>query len=339
MKTRRRAVTLIEALVAIFIAAIGLLSILALFPLGAIKMAQAIQADRAEYTVDKASAVAEAFDIRRQILIYNPNPQLPNQYPDWFINNPVTNAVPGSLNKLPFFYDGPGYPLYIDPIGSNANMPLFVGPPPNATLIARQTVSFASSVRDSLYWFSLLDDIAFKNDGPNSGLAGSQVPMDNSVSVSRSNRYSYAYMLRRPRFIDPSIVDLSVVVYEKRPIQAASNEFVYQPPAISAAPPNNAVTGTSEVTLYYTTDRPPIRKGGWILDATVVDPATLSQNPPTPSPQGFFYRVTDVTEVTTPATGIALQLDQPLRPGSAQRVIVIMEGVVEVVERGSGWRP
>ncbi len=39
---RRRGITLIEVLVAIFIMAIGLLAILTLFPLGALRMAEAL---------------------------------------------------------------------------------------------------------------------------------------------------------------------------------------------------------------------------------------------------------------------------------------------------------
>ena len=43
----RAGVTLIEVLVAIFIMGIGLLALLTLFPLGALRMAKAIQDDRA----------------------------------------------------------------------------------------------------------------------------------------------------------------------------------------------------------------------------------------------------------------------------------------------------
>src|SRR5207248_7190728 len=115
----------------------------------------------------------------------------------------------------------------------------------------------------------------------------------NTGIVNRTNRYSYAYLLRRPRYSDTTIVDLSVVVYEKRPIQAPSVETVYP----SGATPGNTFSSTNpnEVLLTYSTERPPIRKGGWILDATVlpVDASIANQ----PNMQGYFYRVVDVTDV------------------------------------------
>ena len=45
--TRRRGVTLLEVLTAIFIMGVGLLAILTLFPLGALSMARAVRDDRA----------------------------------------------------------------------------------------------------------------------------------------------------------------------------------------------------------------------------------------------------------------------------------------------------
>src|SRR6058998_1567352 len=61
---RRPAVTLLEVLVSIFLMGIGLLSILALFPLGALRMAQAIQDDRAGHLAVNGLAVAQTFNLR-----------------------------------------------------------------------------------------------------------------------------------------------------------------------------------------------------------------------------------------------------------------------------------
>jgi type II secretory pathway pseudopilin PulG len=55
---RRSATTLVEVLVAIFIMGIGLLAILALFPLGALQMAQALKDDRAAQAAANATALA-----------------------------------------------------------------------------------------------------------------------------------------------------------------------------------------------------------------------------------------------------------------------------------------
>src|SRR4051812_8663543 len=54
----RRAVTLTEVLIAIFLMGIGLMAILSLFPLGAAQMAQAIQDQRAAEAATNAGALA-----------------------------------------------------------------------------------------------------------------------------------------------------------------------------------------------------------------------------------------------------------------------------------------
>ena len=55
--TARKAVTLTEVLIAIFLMGIGLMAILSLFPLGASQMAQALQDQRAA----EAATTADAF--------------------------------------------------------------------------------------------------------------------------------------------------------------------------------------------------------------------------------------------------------------------------------------
>ena len=59
-RTRPRGVTLTEVLVAIFIASLGLLALLALFPLGALSMAEAIRDDRASHLQDVADDLTVA---------------------------------------------------------------------------------------------------------------------------------------------------------------------------------------------------------------------------------------------------------------------------------------
>ena len=52
--------TLVEVLAAIFVMAIGLLSLLVLFPLGALSMAEAVKDDRAATIASQANAFSEA---------------------------------------------------------------------------------------------------------------------------------------------------------------------------------------------------------------------------------------------------------------------------------------
>ena len=69
---RRPAVTLIQALMAIFVMAIGLLALLTLFPLGALQMAQALQAQRAAETSNTATALVKTFDMTNDKTIWQP---------------------------------------------------------------------------------------------------------------------------------------------------------------------------------------------------------------------------------------------------------------------------
>jgi type II secretory pathway pseudopilin PulG len=61
---RRPGVTLTEVLVAIFITGIGMISLLVLFPLGALNMNQAIKDQRAADAARIAASLARAFDLR-----------------------------------------------------------------------------------------------------------------------------------------------------------------------------------------------------------------------------------------------------------------------------------
>src|SRR5579871_5946527 len=62
--TRRPAVTLMEVLIAMFIMAIGMMALLALFPVGAVTMAQALKDDRCAYASLMAENVAIANNTR-----------------------------------------------------------------------------------------------------------------------------------------------------------------------------------------------------------------------------------------------------------------------------------
>ena len=60
LRSSQAGVTLLEVLVAIFVMGIGLMSLLALFPVGALEMAQAIQDDRTAAIAAEASAFSKA---------------------------------------------------------------------------------------------------------------------------------------------------------------------------------------------------------------------------------------------------------------------------------------
>ena len=91
---RRRGITLIEVLVAIFIMAIGLLAILTLFPLGALRMSEALQDDRAAAAASSGANLWDSFTsgARTDPGFYNPNPA---NYVNWFWVPPGLPAAAG----------------------------------------------------------------------------------------------------------------------------------------------------------------------------------------------------------------------------------------------------
>src|SRR5213080_636191 len=165
--TRRRAVTLTEVLISIFLMGIGLMAILSLFPLGAAQMAQALKDQRSAEAATNAAAMARV--IWKTGCDDDPNtgankfytqgyaPPYPRTglYP--FSNQPFVtalddpsyaslggpvadyNANAGGLQKDPYLptgstdfltamptvprtgYIGPSYPVFVDPVGWQAN--------------------------------------------------------------------------------------------------------------------------------------------------------------------------------------------------------------------------
>jgi hypothetical protein len=160
-------------------------------------------------------------------------------------------------------------------------------------------------------------------------------------------------MLRRPKSGDPTVVDVSVVLYSGRSLSVLG-ETAYSTgvdPATLA--PTRGVR--FDPSLKYVDvsfpvgQAPPVRRGSWILDATVVIPT----NPPQPDPHGFFYRVVEVTDLGTLGAGInGFRLELQTNPKAASYyipapgsppvpygVLIVMENVVEVFDKGQGWKP
>ncbi len=184
----RRAVTLVEVLIAIFLMGIGLMAILSLFPLGASQMAQALKDQRCAEAGTNAAALARVlwrqtcdddpntgsskFTVTRMAVVNGQQPAVPVQYPfsnqlfvaalddpsyvpppskppltapDYTSNAPLVpdpnlpndpaaptsylSAMPivprtGAPNPTPLGPTnppGPSYPVFVDPIGWQAN--------------------------------------------------------------------------------------------------------------------------------------------------------------------------------------------------------------------------
>src|SRR5438445_5830278 len=102
----RKGSTLVEVLVAIFVMGIGLLAVLALFPLGAYRMAHAIQAARCVNIAESCDGIANMWKIRSNSVL-QPNPNAADLY-----LNPG-----GGATALLSSSSAPSYPVLIDPTG------------------------------------------------------------------------------------------------------------------------------------------------------------------------------------------------------------------------------
>lgn len=326
---RRSAVTLIEVLVSIFIMGVGLLALLTLFPLGALTMDQAIKADRAAALARNMYGIVTAKNVRRDTAFFDLT-QTPvvDAYTD--PNPPPTGGLRWiPIPRQPGLWRGPTYPIFVDPWGvlaSGAPRPL--GATPASPGIPRRSVSFVAGQataparrQQALTFFSLTDDMQFTDNG---------TPQAIGTEVQRTSRYTSALLLRRVIAPERDWIEMAVVVYYDRPLDVPGIEPTY--PGVVFDPASNAVLVEWDPA---TQQRPPIRKGGWVLDATVV-------NGTQPEPHGYFYRVTSVTDAPPPRPGrqaVLLELQDRPRQATTNGVLVVMEYAIEVFDEGLGWKP
>lgn len=319
---RRSGVTLIEVLVAIFVASIGLLALLALFPVGALSMRQALKDSRCAQTSINAMALFKSqklgldSDIARFFGTVDPYTDSFSAGSQFGIRN---SAAP----------NGPSYPIYIDPLGryfkSSDHLPVYQEPSSTYPRIPRIGVSLVTAGNFASYqrWFSLLDDIEFDPNNPGQpGPAGG--------SVTRDPRYTFAYMVRRPYAGNATSLDVTVVVYAGRALNTTMGSF-------EEIPCNQVVftAGSTQVTVPYggaqtQPQRPTIKPGGWILDATMPDVSKIPGD--TTVPQGYFYRVVDVIDN---GTSLSLELQSPARQSTSNGMLVYLDNVAEVFEKGT----
>ncbi len=264
-----------------------------LFPLGAMNMAQAIKDDRCGVCAQNAAAVLRAY--WRMSLATGGQVGSPPQ-PD-----PVWSGIEASLANGPVFIDPIGYIQY--------NGVALAGVIPRTTLDPNK--SFPQAAR----WCSLLDDINFNPNGTAVTLGGNE--------IARQGWYSWAWMVRWLKSADPSdrarALDYSIVVYHNRPMSQNTSLL----PVNENGYPGSFDPVNRIVTLTYGGNKPPIRKGGWILDATMQ-----------PTPQGYFYRVESVRDT---GSALILGVQTPFRGSKApySGTVVFMDSVAEVFERST----
>ena len=338
--TRRPGLSLTEVLVALFIMALGTISILTMFPLGALQMGQALKDDR----TSQAAAAADAY-MRwywKERVVEGGGSGEP------FVTTMFT--PPNGMNMPPATGDAPSYPVLIDPMGSYARgapNPSWVGDggfgnvaASSQTGLARASLLLIGSPPHALRTCSLLDGFTYD---PNSGLPAAS----GGAGIDREMRYNWLWVVQCPKASDPRTANMSVVVFDKRAHMYAptGSETVFTP--------NYAVGNANDTRVSFPANAyPKVQKGGWLLDATVTT-LDSTRNTVFVPPDGaagslggirnaHFYRVVSVTE--NPVTvSVDIELQKPLTdsgdPGNnvplspMYRRFVVMPGLAEVFER------
>src|SRR5260370_19633315 len=100
---RSTGATLLEVLVAIFVMGIGMLALLTLFPIGALRMAKAIQDERCAQTGASGQSMSIFTNIRNEPALFNPS--------DAYLN--PANPKIGGVNDATTVPGGPSYPVFI----------------------------------------------------------------------------------------------------------------------------------------------------------------------------------------------------------------------------------
>src|SRR5262245_16150721 len=349
LQHRRRGVTLTEALVAIFIMAVGLLSLLALFPVGAISMARAVRDDRCAQAAANAdnlarilwrtawldpvtgSVVPEATALQREPALNALDN--PTRFGPAAGGNPQLNIPPDATT--------PSWSVYIDPIGCNTFLPAI---PPNPQWIANLPAQVAANSAANnvpgvvrrpiapnflpatspdrrIRMCSVGDDIGFSRGGDSISSSG-------TGQVDRGGRYNWSWLIQRLKNNVRNEVNLHVIVYEGRPpADVALNEgwFQIEPPQNTTPPfPNNLSLispGVSQVTIIKAGQTPRVRRGGWVMIAglAVKNPLTST---PTPVPITELYRVTAITDVPNFPDKLQLELATPVRVTVTPQTVV-----------------
>jgi hypothetical protein len=303
----RRGVSLIEVLVAIFVTAIGLLSILALFPVGAFSMRHAIDNGRVVQCSQNAAALAAALNLKTDSGATGGNA----------FSDPTAGILPAAVAG------SPSYPVFVDPIGSAslASGGSWLG---GLKAIPRKVPSYVTSYKLGLQYFSLMDDLSFQQDG--SPKAVSVSPGGNIIE--REILYSWAYMLHQPA-LNSGLTEMSVVIYSHRPLGFAlpSSERIF------------AAAGTAKgntLTISYAPGigqaAPELKAGAWLLDCSQeATAAGIKQNGPV---HGKYYRVVNATPGTDAAGNPAVSCELQERLLMDVSSVLIQDNVLEVIERG-----
>jgi hypothetical protein len=325
---KRTGATLVEVLVAIFIMGIGLLALLALFPLGVLNMAQAIQSDRAALCATNASSCAVALNLHR-------DPALVDTVVGGVVTpGPFTNPAPGDPKCNSATATAPSWPVFVDSVGQAQVFGPWVGGVQYGIprLSPNYITTNANPTKAIRQWFTLLDDIRFDVNAAPAAIG--------TNLFDREGNYSWAYLLRRPLNGNTAAVNMDIVVYSRRQLNLSQTlappEYAYPNCQFDPAQPNIV-----RFTWGGGQNPPAVRAGSWVLDASP-QPTGAGANPTYNPSHAQFYRIVGVNEVAGSSTALDVELQDPVQGFPVvtnNATFLVLDGVVDVIPRGTQWRP
>ena len=325
----RPGLTLTEALVSLFVMALGLLSLLTLFPLGAMQIGQALKDDRAAQTAMQADGFLRTYWQRFVVEDATEDNNLLRAFSD--PANGAPGGGPTGVAALTAANDAQmSYPVLVDPLGWQSRTS-----PPLATeqwwIARRSTTGAGASVLPArrtlerlklggdpaaLRACCLSDDVSFFDNGTPTGPTG---------SVDWGAKYNWAAILQRPRNDQRNVANLTVLVYDGRPpLLGAFNTELLVTVAGNVTPGATAsiqiTLPAADATLSY------VRKGGWIMDGTITGTTRLAN----------FYRIVGVNP--QPGNTFQIDLETPIKANSNGGTayapqMYLLAGLTEVFER------
>ncbi|WP_020475268.1 type IV pilus modification PilV family protein [Zavarzinella formosa] len=318
----RPAVTLMEVLIAIFILSIGMVSVMAFFPIGALNMIRSVRDQRCSQLATNSNTMLHVW--WKDCWLSKDGLIMPEEIASR--SEPTIEALDTDpLTGLNILRTdtGPSHPVMIDPLGVNSYGTSLGG------FITRTHLNnvFATSAsrRNQLRVCTLPDDIAFDKNGEPSNISG---------QFDRGYRYSCAWMMQREHNSNPYDVRVYTLTFDNRPIDLPEGDQVFPSSSLTLNDPNSLTLSSLSNAL------PRTKKGGWIMVAYhVTYPLANAGVNFKPSRWVVSFHRTIAQEDALGGMGNLrmLTLEQPIQtPVNVDNVqVVVFEKLVEVFDRGT----